>query len=35
LDFDCTATAPPATGALFSTPANLGLNTFIGAITVY
>ena len=24
LDFDCTATAPPATGALFSTPANLG-----------
>ena len=35
LDFDCTATAPPATGALFSTPTNLGVNTFIGAITVY
>jgi len=35
LDFDCTATPPPATGALFSTPANLGVNTFIGAITVY
>jgi hypothetical protein len=35
LDFDCTTTPPPATGALFSTPANLGVNTFIGAITVY
>jgi hypothetical protein len=35
LDYDCTATPPPATGALYSTPANLGLNTFIGAITVY
>jgi hypothetical protein len=35
LDFDCTATAPPATGALFAPAANLGLNTFIAAITVY
>jgi hypothetical protein len=35
LDFDCTATPPPATGALFSPAANLGVNTFIGAITVY
>ena len=35
LDFDCTATPPPATGALFSTATNLGVNTFIGAITVY
>jgi hypothetical protein len=35
LDFDCTADPPPTTGALFSTPANIGLNTFIAAITVY
>jgi hypothetical protein len=40
LDFDCSTTPPPQTGALFtgvggSVPINMGLDTFIGAITVY
>ena len=35
LDFDCSTTPPPITGALFSPATNLGLDTFLGAITVY
>jgi hypothetical protein len=35
LDFGCDATPPPHTGALYQTPTNLALNTFIGAITVF
>lgn len=35
LDFDCSANGPPITGALNIPRGNLGLNTFIAAITVY